>query len=89
MQEAAAQEEQMARSGGGGGASGVAGGVNAEGWGEYLTRQLNERTERLNIMNDSMESMNEQSAGWAEDVNKFVSKQKKNAIMGGLKSKFF
>lgn len=84
MQEAAANEERMARAGGG-----AAGASGQEGWGEYLTRQLNERTDRLNIMQDSMESMNEQSAGWADDVSKFVSKQKKSMVLGGLKSKFF
>lgn len=86
MMEATAQEERMARSGGGG--AGGSGGAQ-EGWGEYLTRQLNERTDRLNLMENSMESMNEQSAGWADDVSKFVSKQKKNVVLGGLKSKFF
>lgn len=86
MMDAAAQEQRIARSGG---AGGPAGSTGQEGWGEYLTRQLNERTERLNIMNDSMESMSEQSAGWADDVSKYVSKQKKSMVLGGLKSKFF
>lgn len=60
-----------------------------EGWGDYLTRQLNERTEKLNIMGDNMDNLQEQSQGWAEDVNKFISKQKRNVVMGSLKSKFF
>lgn len=85
MLEATAQEERMARSG----AAGGSGGGSNEGWGEYLTRQLNERTEKLNMMENSMESMNEQSAGWADDVSKFVKQQKKNAVLGGLKAKFF
>lgn len=87
MMDAAANEASLARSGG---TAGVSKNVaSTEGWGEYLTRQLNERTERLNIVGDNMEGLSEQSSGWADDVNKFVSKQKRNVLLGGLKSKFF
>ncbi len=48
-----------------------------------MQRQLNERTEKLGIMGDSMERLEGNSAGWADDVSKFVGKQKKNLIMGG------
>ena len=41
------------------------------------------RTERLNVMGDSMNRLEESSAGWAEDVSKFVNNQKKKAVMGG------
>ncbi|ROW02543.1 hypothetical protein VMCG_06151 [Cytospora schulzeri] len=64
-------------------------GTSQEGWGEYLQRQLNERTERLNLMEDNMENLNDNSQGWADDVNKFIGKQKRNIVLGGLKSKFF
>ena len=60
-----------------------------EGWGDYLTRQLNERTEKLNMMGDGMDNLQEQSQGWANDVNKFINKQKRNMVVGSLKSKFF
>lgn len=97
MLDAAAAEKTAARrvgSAGSGSGSGSVGRVAAaadsnEGWGDYLTRQLNERTEKLNIMGDNMESLNEQSSGWADDVSKFVGKQKRNVVLGGLKSKFF
>ncbi|KAH7322860.1 lethal giant larvae like, C-terminal-domain-containing protein [Stachybotrys elegans] len=81
----AAQAEKRA------GAAAAAGPVNpsSEGWGDYLTRQLNERTEKLNIMGDSMDDLQQQSAGWADDVNKYINKQKRNVVLGGLKSKFF
>ncbi|KAI0165095.1 lethal giant larvae like, C-terminal-domain-containing protein [Hypoxylon sp. FL1284] len=59
-----------------------------EGWGDYLTRQLNERTERLNIMNDSLDSAADASQRWAEDANKFVNKQKRNMLLGSITSKF-
>ena len=54
-----------------------------EGYWAYMQRQLNERTEKLNLVGDSMEQLQENSAGWANDVNKFVSQQKKKAVMGG------
>jgi len=54
-----------------------------------MQRQLNERTEKLGIMGDSMERLEGNSAGWADDVSKFVGKQKKNLIMGGEFRFFF
>ncbi|POS78907.1 hypothetical protein DHEL01_v202701 [Diaporthe helianthi] len=87
MMAAAAAEAKLAGAGPGASSSGA--GASNEGWGEYLQRQLNERTEKLNLMGDNMESLNDQSQGWADDVNKFIGKQKRNVVMGGLKSKFF
>lgn len=87
MLDAAAAEQRAARqSGNVRAAAGSASGQ--EGWGQYLSRQLNERTEKLNIMGDSMDNLQEQSAGWADDVNKFIGKQKRNIVLGGLKGKF-
>ncbi|KAK1638840.1 lethal giant larvae like, C-terminal-domain-containing protein [Colletotrichum phormii] len=87
MMAAAAAEARAARSAGQPGSSN-AGGSN-EGWGDYLTRQLNERTEKLNVMNDSMDSLQNQSQGWADDVGKYINKQKRNVVLGGIKGKFF
>ncbi|KAL6413880.1 hypothetical protein AUP68_03411 [Ilyonectria robusta] len=84
MMEAAAAEQRAARTGEAGAA-----GSSQEGWGDYLSRQLNERTEKLNMMGDNMDNLQEQSAGWANDVNKFIGKQKRNMVLGGLKGKFF
>ena len=87
MLDAAAAEKRAAagpNSGYGGNSSN-----SQEGWGDYLTRQLNERTENLNIMGDSMDNLQQNSQGWADDVNKYISKQKRNMVMGSLKSKFF
>jgi syntaxin-binding protein 5 len=86
MLAAAEQENRMARSGGPARAPGT---QSTEGWGEYMTRQLNERTEKLNIMGDSMDNLQDNSAGWAEDVNKYVSKQKRNMLLGGITGKWF
>lgn len=61
----------------------------AEGWGDYLTRQLNERTEKLNLMGDSMEGAADSSKGYADSASKFMKQQQRNVLLGGLKSKFF
>lgn len=85
MMAAAADEANMARAG----PTRVPGTQSTEGWGEYMTRQLNERTEKLNIMGDSMDKAQENSAGWARDVDRFVSKQKRNMVLGSLTGKWF
>ncbi|KAF2155180.1 snare-dependent exocytosis protein-like protein [Myriangium duriaei CBS 260.36] len=59
-----------------------------EGYWAYMQRQLNERTEKLNIMGDSMQNLQQNSQAWSEDVGKFVTKQKRNLVFGAAKSKF-
>lgn len=59
-----------------------------EGWGAWATRQLNERTEKLNAVSDGMDNLSKNSAGWADDVNKYVAKQKRGMVTGAIKSKF-
>ncbi|KAI0002724.1 lethal giant larvae like, C-terminal-domain-containing protein [Xylariaceae sp. FL0662B] len=59
-----------------------------EGWGDYLTRQLNERTEKLSMLNDTMDSAAESSQRWADDMGKFVNHQKRRMILGSVTSKF-
>jgi syntaxin-binding protein 5 len=59
-----------------------------EGWGAWATRQFNERTDRLNDVSDSMNNLQQNSAGWADDVNKFVTKQKRGLVLGAVKGKF-
>jgi hypothetical protein len=99
MMELAAAERGLAGSGGGGGGGGAAGGSRAgasaragtaqEGWGEYLSRQINERTEKLTIVDDAMNRLQESSQGWADDVNKYVKKQKRDVVLGTVKKSFF
>lgn len=87
MMAATAEEQRNARMNGGQGSAGASvgrAGTGDEGWGDYMTRQLNERTEKLGIMGDSMDNLQESSAQWSEDVSKFVSKTKKGIIMKGL-----
>ena len=62
--------------------SAAAGSQQDEGYWAYMQRQIQERTDRLNITGDSMDKLEESSSGWADDVNKFVSNQKKKAVMG-------
>jgi syntaxin-binding protein 5 len=64
------------------GAPSDASGSKDEGYWAYMQRQVQERTERLNFMGESMDKLEETSAGWADDVGKFVSQQKKKAVMG-------
>ncbi|SPO05232.1 related to SRO77 - polarized exocytosis by regulating SNARE function [Cephalotrichum gorgonifer] len=85
MLEAAAAEQRSARAGA---AAASAAGGSEEGWGSYLTRQLNERTEKLNIMGDSMDQLQNQTQGWADDVDRVVRQQKRNMLIGGIKGKF-
>ncbi|KAI1371930.1 lethal giant larvae like, C-terminal-domain-containing protein [Hypoxylon crocopeplum] len=67
---------------------GYSGSSGQEGWGDYLTRQLNERTEKLTIMNDGLDSAADTSQRWADDVGKFVSQQKRKMLLGSITSKF-
>lgn len=57
---------------------------NDEGYWAYMQRQVQERTERLGIMGDSMDRLEENSSNWANDVSSFVSNQKKKAVLGGM-----
>ena len=54
-----------------------------EGYWSYMTRQVQERTERLGFAGDSMDRLEENSSNWVRDVNKYVQNQKKKAILGG------
>lgn len=58
-------------------------GPSDEGYWAYMQRQVQERTANLGIMGDSIDKLEDNSSSWANDVNKFVSKQKKKAVMGG------
>lgn len=84
---ATAEEARQANMNGGQGSSigsGGRAGTSQEGWGDYMTRQLNERTEKLNIMGDSMDSLQENSSQWSENVSSYVSKTKRNLVMKSL-----
>ncbi|KAJ5793108.1 uncharacterized protein N7503_009086 [Penicillium pulvis] len=59
-----------------------------EGWGSYMSRQVQERTERLGMVGDTMDRLEENSSNFATDVGKYVQNQKKKAIFGVLGSKF-
>ncbi|GAB7352147.1 hypothetical protein MBLNU459_g2636t1 [Dothideomycetes sp. NU459] len=63
----------------------VAAGQSDEGYWAYMQRQIQERTEKLGMMGDSMENLEANSSGWADDVGKFVSRQKRNAATGLVK----
>ena len=54
-----------------------------EGYWAYMQRQIQERTENLGLAGDSMDKLEDNSEGWANDVNKYVKDQKKKMVMGG------
>lgn len=64
------------------GGSRAAAAQSEEGYLAYMQRQIQERTENLNLMGDNMQNLEDNSAGWASDVNKYVSKQKKGLVTG-------
>ena len=53
-----------------------------EGYMAYMQRQVQERTRNLGLAEENMEKLEDNSAGWADDVNKYVSAQKKKAVIG-------
>lgn len=61
---------------------------NEESYWAYMQRQLAERTENLGLAGDSMDRAAETSNSWSDDVSKFVAKQKRQAAMGFIGSKF-
>lgn len=82
-QRAAAKAESVPQASGGPAAAG-----QQEGYWAYMQRQMQERTERLGMTDDSMARLEENSSGWADDVSKYVQKQKRQMVMGAIGSKF-
>ncbi|KAA8913927.1 lethal giant larvae like, C-terminal-domain-containing protein [Sphaerosporella brunnea] len=54
-----------------------------------MAKSMKERTEKLSFTTDTMDRLEESSASFAEDVSKFVSQQKRKALLGGLTGKWF
>ena len=84
--QARADEEQRRQAARGGGSSNVA--QQDEGYWAYMQRQIQERTQNLGIAGDGMDTLEENSRGWFDDVNKFVDRQKRSAATSLIKSKF-
>lgn len=59
-----------------------------EGYMAYMQRQMNERTAKIGTVDENMQSLSTASAQWAEGVGSFVAKQKRNLVMGAVKSRF-
>lgn len=64
------------------GSSRPAPGGQEEGYWAYMQRQVQERTENLGLAGDNMDKLEDNSKGWSDDVGKYVSSQKKKAVMG-------
>ena len=54
-----------------------------------LQQGFNERTKHLGMMGESMDRLGETSKGFSDEVARLVKEQKKKALWGGVKSKFF
>jgi len=78
----ARSEEQQRLAASRSGASKAAVTQSDEGYWAYMQRQVQERTEKLSMMGDGMQNLEENSAGWASDVSNFVNKQKRGAVTG-------
>lgn len=59
-----------------------------EGYWAYMQRQIQERTENLGFASDSMDRAADSTSDFSESVSKFVAKQKRQAAMGFIGSKF-
>jgi hypothetical protein len=59
-----------------------------EGYWAYMQRQIQERTESLGLAGDSMDRAAESSENWSEGVSKYIAKQKRQAALGFIGSKF-
>lgn len=71
------------------GASSSAAGGSQEGWGDYMTRQIQERTEKLGLMGDSVEDTAGNSKGWSDQASDMVRKQKRGLLMKAVTKGFF
>ncbi|BDD57006.1 hypothetical protein MPDQ_007738 [Monascus purpureus] len=58
-----------------------------EGYWAGLQRQVQERTERLGFTGDTMDRLEENSSNFANDVDKFISAQKRKMALGLIGSK--
>ena len=59
-----------------------------EGWGAYMQRQIQERTEQLGLTENSMERTAESSNNFSESVSDYIKKQKRQAATSYITSKF-
>ena len=56
-----------------------------EGWGAYMQRQIQERTEQLGFAETSMENTANDSAKFSDSVSDYIAKQKRQAALGFLR----
>ncbi|KAI9798588.1 MAG: hypothetical protein M1833_004725 [Piccolia ochrophora] len=89
IEQARAEDQQRQLEGRPSAATSSSGSQNQEeGYWAYMQRQMNERTEKLGIVGDSMDRVQENSSGWAKDVNKYINQTKRKAVFGALGNKF-
>jgi hypothetical protein len=52
-----------------------------------MQRQVQERTEKLGTLSDGVNKLEDASQSWATEASKFVSRTKRNLVMGAVKGK--
>lgn len=62
-------------------------GGSQEGYWGYMQRQVQERTEKLGTLSDGVNKLEDASQSWATEASKFVSRTKRNLVMGAVKGK--
>ena len=80
--QARSEEQQRLTAARSSGPSRAATAESDEGYWAYMQRQIQERTEKLNVMGDNMQNLENNSAGWASDVSSYVNKQKRGVVTG-------
>jgi hypothetical protein len=83
LQQARANEAQARAQGQTGAAAG-----QQEGYWAYMQRQVQERTEKLGVLGDSVNKLEETSSSWANEASNYAKKAKQNMIMGAVKGRF-
>ncbi|KAI5806190.1 lethal giant larvae like, C-terminal-domain-containing protein [Geopyxis carbonaria] len=91
--EAAREEREAARrpvtAAGGSGGSGSGGAGEGGGVFAGMAKTLRERTEKLTMTTESLDRLGDHSASFADDVSKYVTQQKRKALLGGITGKWF
>jgi len=71
------------------GGSTAAGAGKPQGIWAGLQQGFNERTKHLGLVGENMDRLGQSSKGFSDEVARLVKEQKKKALWGGVKSKFF
>lgn len=89
QQQQARTQQQSEAASSSGGSEARQGGVASGGIWAGLQQSFNERTKHLNLMGENMDKLGDTTKGFSDEVARLVGQQKKKALWGGVKAKFF